>query len=144
MPPPQLAEQQLLTIFFVWGVQAMKQCMGFGLPANYFEAAVIAGFLLVCLQLISWLREYGDWASFALNGAMLILALPPHMVFCKYLWDQRPRPVVLLAALGLLSAVSLLLCQTESIRFLAGGGVVVAATMYFSMRHLKRVGLKAV
>jgi hypothetical protein len=75
---------------------------------------------------------------------MLALALPLHALFCKYLWDQRPQPVVLLVALGPLCVLSLLLAQTEGIRYLAGGGLVMAALMYFSMRHMKRVGLKVV
>ncbi|WIA13369.1 hypothetical protein OEZ85_006949 [Tetradesmus obliquus] len=96
------------------------------------------------IQVVSWGREYSDWASCALNLALLALALPLHGLFCKYLWDQKPQPAVLLVALGPLCVLSLLLAQAEGIRYLAGGGLVAAALMYFSMRHMKRVGLKVV
>ncbi|KAF8058100.1 hypothetical protein HT031_005760 [Scenedesmus sp. PABB004] len=108
--------------------------------------AAFSGYLTVAaaLQVTGWALEYRDWASLALNGTMLLLALPLHAVFCKYLWDRRPAPVGLLVALGPLAVLSLLLAQSEEIRYLAASGLAMAALQFFSMSHIKRAGQKAV
>lgn len=96
------------------------------------------------LQLISWAVNFGEWSGFALNGSMLLLALPLHLVFCKYLWDQQPQPVLLLVGLCPLALVALLVAQTEAIQYLAGSAVVMALLQFFSMSHTRRVGMKVV
>lgn len=96
------------------------------------------------MQVISWAAEYGDYTALILNGGMLLLALPLHGVFCKYLWDQQPQPLTLLIALGPLAVLSLLLAQTDAIRYLAGSGIVMAAMQYFSMKHNRRAGMKVI
>ena len=75
---------------------------------------------------------------------MLLLALPLHVIFCKYLWDQQAQPVLLLVALTPLALVAMVVAQTEGIQYLAGSAVVMALLQFFSMRHMKRVGMKVI
>lgn len=79
-----------------------------------------------------------------LNGCMLLLAVPLHVVFCKYLWDRQPQSVLLLVALCPLAVLALLFGQHEAIQYLAVSGVVMALLQIFSMRHNRRVGMKVV
>jgi hypothetical protein len=105
---------------------------------------VPAGFLRPPLQVLRWAFEYRDYTGVVLNLGTFLLALPLHVVFLRYLWDQKPQPVLVLVALGVLAVLALLLTQTDPIRFLAGGGLVMALLQYFSMRHMKRVGMKVI
>lgn len=79
-----------------------------------------------------------------LNGSMLLLAVPLHIIFCKYLWDQQPQPVLLLVALTPLALLALAVAQAEGIQYLAGSAVVMALLQFFSMRHAKTVGMKVI
>jgi hypothetical protein len=85
---------------------------------------------------------FGEWSALLLNGSMLLLALPLHIIFCKFLWDQQPQPVLLLGGLVPGALLALLLAQSEGIRYLAGTAVVMALLQFFSMSHMKRVGMK--
>lgn len=87
---------------------------------------------------------YNDYSSLLLNGLMLALALPLHVLFIKFLWDTRPQPGGLLLALAAAAAASLLLTPLEATRYLAGSGAVMAALQYFSSAHVRRVGMKVV
>jgi hypothetical protein len=100
--------------------------------------------LAFCLQLISWAVNFGEWGSLALNGSMLLLALPLHLVFSKYLWDQQPQPVLLLVGLCPLALIAFLVAQTEAVQYLAGSAVVMALLQFFSMTATKRAGMKVV
>lgn len=80
----------------------------------------------------------------AVNGSMLVLALPLHIVFCKFLWDQQPQPVLLLVGLCPLALVALVVAQAEGVQYLAASAAVMALLQYFSQRHNKRVGMKVV
>lgn len=96
------------------------------------------------LQIVKWAVNFGEWGALALNGSMLLLALPLPLVFCKYLWDQQQQPVLLLVALVPLAVMSLLVAQVEGIQYLAASAVVMALLQFFSMRHERRVGMKVV
>lgn len=98
----------------------------------------------VWLQIISWATNFGEWSGLMLNGSMLLLALPLHIIFCKYLWDQQAQPVLLLVALAPLALVALLVGQTEGVQYLAGSAIVMALLQFFSMRHMTRVGMKVI
>ncbi len=100
--------------------------------------------LLWVLQIFKWAASFGEWGGLALNGSMLLLALPLPIVFCKYLWDQQPQPVLLLVALSPLAVIALLVAQVEGIQYLAASAVVMALLQFFSMRHERRVGMKVV
>jgi hypothetical protein len=96
------------------------------------------------VQITSWSLATGEWSVLLLNGAMLALALPLHVLFAKYLWDRSPQPGMVLAGLVPGALLALLLGQSEAIRFLAGAAVVMAGLQYFAMRHERRVGMKVV
>lgn len=107
-------------------------------------AVMFVARLFVRAQLISWAVNFGEWGGLALNGSMLLLALPLHLVFCKYLWDQQPQPALLLIGLCPLALVAMLVAQTEPIQYLAGSAIVMALLQFFSMSHAKRIGMKVV
>lgn len=94
--------------------------------------------------MFGWAAEYGDYAAVALNGGMLLLGLPLHAVFCKFLWDQQPQPLTVLITLSPLAVLALLLAQTDAIRILAGSGIAMAAMQFFSMKHHRRAGMKVI
>jgi hypothetical protein len=95
-------------------------------------------------QVVGWglsLRDAGFWA---LNGGLLLLALPVHLVFLWHMWHQKPQPLAALALLCPLCALSLLLTQLEAVRYLAGIGLGMGILMFFNVRQLRQRGMKMV
>jgi hypothetical protein len=95
-------------------------------------------------QVAGWglrLRDAGFWA---LNGGLLLLALPVHVVFLYHMWHQKPQPLAALAVLGPLCVLSLMLTQLETVRYLAGIGLVMGLLMFFNVRQLRQRGMKMV
>lgn len=107
-------------------------------------ACIYYALCFAALQITSWGVKYNEWSSLVLNATTLLLAVPLHGIFCKYLWDQRPQAVLLLVALSPAALLSLVLTQSEGIRYLAGSALVMALLQFFSMRHQRRVGMKAI
>lgn len=93
---------------------------------------------------MSWTVAFGEWRALLVNGTLLVLAVPLHIIFCKFLWDQRPAPVPLLVGLVPAALLALLLAQSEGIRYLGGSGIVMAILQAFSMQHNRRVGMKVI
>jgi hypothetical protein len=100
--------------------------------------------LLLCLQIVTWAVSFGEWGALILNGGMLLLCSPVHVMFIKYLWDQQGQPVLLLVVLGALALVPLFVAQTEGVQYLSASAVVMVLLQFFSMSHNKRVGMKVV
>lgn len=100
--------------------------------------------MLSRLQIAMWAVSFGQWGALALNGSMLLLSIPMHLLFCKYMWDQQAQSVLLLGVLCALAVVPLFIAQNEGVQYLALSAVVMALLQFFSMSHNKRVGMKVV
>ncbi|KAG2447194.1 hypothetical protein HYH02_007936 [Chlamydomonas schloesseri] len=73
------------------------------------------------------------------------LAVPHHVVFLMYLWTLRPKPwglpLLLLAPVCLLS---LAMADVPALRFFGAVGALAAVMQYFSMKHVRHVGMKVI
>jgi hypothetical protein len=77
--------------------------------------------------------------------APAVLATPAHVLGLSYLWTLKPgsAATLLLTAPVALLAVLMGLGQ-PALQYYGGSGAVLAVLLYFSMRHVKHVGLKVI
>ncbi|KXZ48748.1 hypothetical protein GPECTOR_25g332 [Gonium pectorale] len=74
---------------------------------------------------------------------LAVMAVPHHVLFLSYLWNQRPAPWGLALLLATPACVlPLAMADIPAIRFFGAVGAVVAVLQYFSMKHVRRVGMK--
>ncbi|KAG2493679.1 hypothetical protein HYH03_008193 [Edaphochlamys debaryana] len=73
------------------------------------------------------------------------LAVPHHVLFLQYLWTLMPRrwglPLLVAAPVCILPTV---MCDVPALRFFGAVGAVVAVLQYFSMKHVRHVGMKVI
>lgn len=115
---------------------------------RYFPPLLAAsGYLLAtsCYALVLAAAD-GEAASVARQLGALVLAVPPHVLCLQYLWSQKARAPGTIAAMLPLAIISGVLGagQVEPISYLTWTGVVLAVVLYFSMRHTRYVGMKAI
>lgn len=67
------------------------------------------------------------------------------MVFLIYLWTLRPKPwglpLLLMAPVCLLP---LAMADVPALRFFGAAGALAAVMQYFSMKHVRHVGMKVI
>lgn len=75
--------------------------------------------------------------------AVAALAVPHHVIFLRYLWTLRAESwgTALLVAAPV-CILPLAMCDVPALRFFGAVGAVVAVLQYFSMKHVRRVGMK--
>ncbi|GLC46128.1 hypothetical protein PLESTB_001193000 [Pleodorina starrii] len=73
------------------------------------------------------------------------LAVPHHLLFLRYLWTHHAASwgtaLLVSAPVCLLPAV---MCDVPALRFFGAVGAVVAVLQYFSMKHVRHVGMKVI
>ncbi|GIM00281.1 hypothetical protein Vretimale_5429, partial [Volvox reticuliferus] len=71
------------------------------------------------------------------------LAVPHHVIFLRYLWTLHAESwgTVLLVAAPV-CVLPLAICDVPALRFFGAVGMLAAVLQYFSMKHVRRVGMK--
>lgn len=124
---------------------------------RYFPLTVVVSlFLLVC----SLWRIYDDgWFNYQNEGwqfnhetggvfyllknvALVVLSLPSHVVFNKFMWDYVRQSDYLLLVITPLNLPGLLLPDVLIIRSVAGVGFLYAVAQYFISRHVRIAGMR--
>jgi hypothetical protein len=76
--------------------------------------------------------------------ASIACALPNHLLFAAYLWNQKRQSEWLLLLFTPLNAVPGLFGVGNAILWLAGGGVVAALAQGLTMRQVRRMGTRLI
>jgi hypothetical protein len=81
----------------------------------------------------------------ALRLVALVAAMPLHLLFLRFLWQQRPCPgVALLLLAPLCGVVPLVYSPYKETVYLALSGPVMALLQHMTTRHKRQVGMKVI
>lgn len=74
-----------------------------------------------------------------------MLAVPCHVWSLRYLWTLRPQSTaLLLLSVPLALLAPLAGSDLPALQYFGASGAVLALLLYFSMKHVKHVGMKVI
>lgn len=115
---------------------------------RYFPPVLAATCYLVVLSVAETVQQARWGASRGALGLLLQLpliaaGLAPHVLFLGHLWAPRARPAALLGVVAAATLLPLALSELEAVAYLAASGLAMMAFQFFSMRHLRQIGMRA-
>jgi hypothetical protein len=78
------------------------------------------------------------------NVACLLLVVPDHVTFLRYLWNRQRVSGTLLLILAPMSLAALAVTDLRTVQILAGLGMLMAVTQHLFMRHVRNVGSRLI
>ena len=77
-----------------------------------------------------------------LNVVDLLLTLPNHVIFVRYLWRLEGQADIMLVVVTPLNVIALLTTSVDGIRIQALCGMAAAAIQYVTARRIERAGMR--
>ena len=92
----------------------------------------------------SWGLDVGGpgWFFAVKNAALLILTLPNHILFNRFMWDYARQTDLILLMIVPLNLPSVVMADILTIRVLALLGIIYAIAQYLVSRHIRIKGMK--
>lgn len=78
------------------------------------------------------------------SALMASVTLPCQYLFLQYLWTFKVRPAFLLLVWAPLNLLPIVFCDILTVKYMAVLALVMAFTQFFSMRHVRHVGMKVI
>ncbi|KAJ6837490.1 uncharacterized protein M6B38_120005 [Iris pallida] len=128
---------------------------GFGDRQRYFPVTVVISSYMVLTALyriweevwhgdVGWGLEIGGpgWLFAVKNAALLILTLPNHILFNRFMWDYVKQTDAMLLLTMPLNIPSILITDIITIRVLGLLGVIYSLAQYLISRRIRMAGMK--
>lgn len=128
---------------------------GFGDRQRYFPlTAVLSLYLVASAMYKLWYEVWQGYSSWGLdvggpgwffavkNAALLILTLPNHILFNRFMWDYARQTDLILLMIVPLNLPSVIMADILTIRVLALLGIIYAIAQYLVSRHIRIKGMK--
>lgn len=128
---------------------------GFGDSQRYFPVTVaVSGYLILIASYRIWQQVWhGDvgwgmdnagpeWFFGIKNAALLILTLPNHILFNRYMWDNVMQTGTVMLMTMPLNLPSIIIMDVVAVRVLGVMGVVYSLAQYFMLRRVRIAGMK--
>ncbi|XP_068645856.1 uncharacterized protein [Aristolochia californica] len=135
--------------------QDMDFFAGFGDRERYFPVSVVISGYLIFTALYriweevwhgdaGWGLEIGGpgWFFAVKNAALLVLTLPNHILFNRFLWDYVKQTDAMLLLTMPLNLPSIIITDIITIRVLGFLGVIYSLVQYLISRQIRIAGLK--
>eukprot|EP01018_Ginkgo_biloba_P017737 Gb_19950 [translate_table: standard] len=128
---------------------------GFGDRQRYFPLTAVISLYLVASGVYrlwdevwhgyaGWGLETGGpgWFFAVKNTALLILTLPNHVLFNRFMWDYARQSDLMLLMIMPLNLPSVIMTDIMTIKVLALLGIIYALVQYLVSRHIRIKGMK--
>ncbi|GBG84594.1 hypothetical protein CBR_g38877 [Chara braunii] len=138
--------------------QDVNLVRGFGDRQRYFPLTAAVSIYLAISALCRIIQECFDlrgaagvaspnvsdvgWWWIVKNGLLLVISLPNHTIFNKFMWDYSRLSNVILLCITPLNILSIVFSDITTIRVLGVIGMVYATVQFFISRHVRIMGLK--